>query len=118
MVIMLLTAQVLGISKQEAGRELLTLNLRWSTDTFQSYIDDQTRVEIRVPFNFCILKVNLQILFLLNFLLLAANFPCLIHVSRFLFRWIWKETVLDIFQRTALSLVKARREEGNSQMVS
>ena len=72
-----------------------------------------------VPFlTFAFLKVNLQTLLLLHFLLLAANFPCLIHVSRFLFRWVWKETVLDMFHKTALSLVKARREEGNSQMVS
>ena len=43
---------------------------------------------------------------------LAGNFPFLIHMSRFMVQWVLKENTLEVLRKTALSLVKARREEG------
>ena len=47
---------------------------------------------------------------------LAANFPCLAHISRLLLSNFIKDNVLKVLHSTALGLVKARREEGESKV--
>ena len=49
---------------------------------------------------------------------LAANFPFLIHMSHFMIQWLLKENTLEVLRKTALGLVKARREEGKLTKVS
>ena len=49
---------------------------------------------------------------------LAANFPFLIHVCRFMVGQLFKENTLEVLHKTALGLVKARREEGKLTKVS
>ena len=39
-------------------------------------------------------------------------------MSRFMVRWLLKENTLEVLRKTALSLVKARREEGKLTKVS
>ena len=55
-------------------------------------------------------------LFLFSFSTLAANFPCLAHISRLLLSNLIKDNVLKVLRSTALGLVKARREEGESKV--
>ena len=56
--------------------------------------------------------------YLPSFLLstLAANFPCLALISRLLLSNFIKDNVLKVLHSTALGLVKARREEGESKV--
>ena len=56
--------------------------------------------------------------YLPSFLLstLVANFPCLVHISRFLLSSLIKDNLLNVLHSTALGLVKARREEGESKV--
>ena len=46
----------------------------------------------------------------------AANFPCLVHMGRLLSSFIVKTDVLNTLRSTALGLVKARRQEGDSKV--
>ena len=47
---------------------------------------------------------------------LAANLPCLTHLSHLLFRGVVKESVMDVLHTTTLSIVQTRRKEGQSKV--
>ena len=53
---------------------------------------------------------------LFSFSTFAANFPCLVHMGRLLSGFIVKRDVLNTLRSTALGLVKARRQEGDSKV--
>ena len=61
-------------------------------------------------------SVYLSSSLLFSFSILAANFPCLAHVSRLLLSSFIKKNDLDVLHSTALGLVKARRQEGKSKV--
>ena len=47
---------------------------------------------------------------------LAANFPCLTHLSHLLFRGVVNGSVMEVLHTTTLSIVQTRRKEGQSKV--